>query len=181
MTDTSLSDLHALLERVTRLGAADAWRDQLNPTQLATLEYLSRANRFSRAPSHVADYLGATRGTVSQTIKALERKGFVTETRSSTDKRRTSYSVTPTGSAAMSGAQEITQVLRALPTPLRNGLEAGLRGVLEGLLQQREGRSFGICRTCQHHQTGPKSAYCRLLQVNLSLEEPNQICHEHVA
>jgi DNA-binding MarR family transcriptional regulator len=181
MTDTSPSDLRALLDRITRLSAADAWSEQLNPAQMATLEYLARANRFSRAPSHVADYLGTTRGTVSQTLKALERKGYVTETRSSTDKRRTSYSLTQSGAEAVAEDQDIQQVLAALPPSTRAGLEAGLRSVLAGLLARRQGRSFGLCRTCKHHATGPDGPQCRLLNIALSTEEPNQICHEHAA
>ncbi len=178
MANTSPSDLRALFDRVTRLSAADVWNAQLNPAQMATLEYLARANRFSRAPSHVADYLGATRGTVSQTLKALERKGHVTETRSSTDKRRTTYSLTQSGADAVAGDQDIQQILAALPAATRDGLESGLRDVLSALLARRDSRSFGLCRSCKHHATGP---YCQLLDAALTAEEPNQICHEHAA
>ncbi len=175
------SEIRALLDRVARLSAADAWSDQLNPTQHAALDYLSRANRFSRAPSHVADYLGATRGTVSQTLKALERKGFVEEHRSDTDKRRTSYFVTPNGSGAMSGTDALAAVLDDLPADVLSSLETGLKAVLKGQLTQRGGRGFGMCRTCRHHQNAPDGPYCGLLDLPLTPEEPSQICHEHAA
>ena len=181
MTEKPLTDLRALLDRVARLASADAWNAQLNPTQLAALDFLSRANRFSRAPSHVAEYLGATRGTVSQTLKSLERKGFVSETRSSTDKRRTSYAPTKTGLDALSGEQEILQALAEIPLPIRVQLEAGLRGVLSTLLNRRDGRAFGVCRTCRYHQTGADGAYCQLLETTLTAEETDQICQEHAA
>ena len=37
-----------------------------------------RANRFSPTPAALADYLASTRGTISQTLIALESKGHVT-------------------------------------------------------------------------------------------------------
>ncbi len=179
MSKPSLSELRALIERVARLAAADAWADQLNPTQLATLDYLTRANRFSRAPSHVADYLCATRGTVSQTIKALERKGFITGAGSKTDKRRRSYDATDKGWKAVAREPEIVQALRSLPEPLSKGLENGLREILSTLLSRRGGHPYGICKTCKFHQKQPKGAYCQLLEVELIEREPDQICHEY--
>ncbi len=173
--------MRALLDRLARLAVADAWADQLNPAQLAALEYPERANRFSRAPSHVADYLGATRGTVSQTLKSLERKNLLTEVRSGSDKRRTSYTVTGLGAGILQRTQEIETVLDGMTKAQRTTLEDGLRGVLTGVLALRGGRSFGICQTCAHHQHNPEGAYCRLLGVRLSQEESQQICHEHAA
>jgi DNA-binding MarR family transcriptional regulator len=38
---------------------------------------ISRANRFSRTPAAVADYLASTRGTVSRTLASLESKGYL--------------------------------------------------------------------------------------------------------
>ena len=68
-----------LLDRLARLHLASRRDDALNPAQAAALDYLARANRFSRMPSAVADYLAATRGTVSQTLKALAAKGLIVE------------------------------------------------------------------------------------------------------
>jgi predicted transcriptional regulator len=56
------------LERLTRAGEGLG----LNPAQWEALRFLARANRFSRSPAAVADYLASTRGTVSQTLIALE-------------------------------------------------------------------------------------------------------------
>lgn len=42
--------------------------------------YFARANRFTRSSSALTDYLGLTKGTVSQTINAVERKGLVKKT-----------------------------------------------------------------------------------------------------
>ena len=90
-------EARALLDRVFRVFSSEEWEEGINPAQRAALAYLARANRFSRSPSHVAEYLNSTRGTVSQTLKALTRKGLVAEHPSTTDKRSISYDVTPAG------------------------------------------------------------------------------------
>ena len=79
---TDTQTIRDLIDRLTRLAAAEEWNGPLNPSQFAALNYLARANRFSRATSHVADFLATTRGTASQTLKALSRKELIAETSS---------------------------------------------------------------------------------------------------
>ncbi len=86
--------LRSLLDRTSRLLQAGHRTGDLNPPQVAALAYLSRANRFSRSPSQVADYLSATRGTVSQTLHALEGKGLIVPVRSDQDRRSLRYDLT---------------------------------------------------------------------------------------
>ena len=65
----------ALMDRLSRAMQRAQYAGGLNPAQWEALRYIARANRYSRSPSAVAEYLGATKGTVSQTLKALEHKG----------------------------------------------------------------------------------------------------------
>ena len=69
MTNDLEAQIRFLLNRVDRVASAEDWSDDLNPTQMTILRYLDRANQFSRSPSNIADYLGTTRGTVSQSLK----------------------------------------------------------------------------------------------------------------
>lgn len=66
-----------LIDRIERLARSGVPVHGLNPAQWEALRYLGRANRFSRTPAGLAAYLGSTRGTVSQTLIALEQKGFL--------------------------------------------------------------------------------------------------------
>jgi DNA-binding MarR family transcriptional regulator len=178
--NTSAARLRPLIDRLARLSLSEDWAGDLNPSQRAALRYLARANRFSRAPSHLADYLGATRGTVSQTLAALERKSLVTEVRSASDRRRISLDLTAQGRAALGGTQAIDHVLDRLEEREAAALEAGLEAVLTGLLQQRGSRPFGLCRGCRYHQATGDGLACGLLKVPLTPEEAGQICHEQV-
>lgn len=71
--------LYDYLERLTSL--MRAWsREQplvaeLQSVQLSALHYLARCNRYSDTPLGVTEYLGLTKGTVSQSLKVLEGRG----------------------------------------------------------------------------------------------------------
>ena len=181
MTRDPTEDIPELIARLARIGAADDWTGELNPTQLAALRYLARANTFSRAPSLVADYLAATRGTVSQTLKSLARKGLVRELRSTLDRRSISYSLTPAGEAALDARPAVPASVAALDGHEAAALAAGLRRMLGAELAARGGRSFGLCRTCRHHGQRGGGAYCELLETPLGPGEADRICHEHSA
>lgn len=172
--------LRSLIERLGRLAASEGWALGLNPTQTAALDYLARANRFSRAPSQVADYLGATRGTVSQTLLSLERKGLIGAHASSSDRRSLRYDVLPKSQA---GKEEkaLDQVLAALAPVEATALALALQQVLSAVLKQRGGRAFGICHDCRHHETRGPAAFCQLLMQDLQPAEADQICYEQAA
>lgn len=171
--------IRELLDRLSRTLAAHEWSDDLNPAQRSALDYLSRANDYSRAPSNVADYLCTTRGTASQTLKALERKGFISQIRSAADKRSIRYDVTKAGLAALETPSPLDAVLKALPGEKTAQLNALLESTARGMLKQQGYRSFGVCNSCRHHTQAKGGPYCALLQVQLSPAETHRICHEH--
>lgn len=165
-----MDNTRLLLDRLSRLMQAGAWARGLNPAQAAALDYLARANRFSRAPSHVADYLGTTRGTTSQTLQALARKGLVQADAAVADRRSVTYRITEKGKAADQAG--------GLPGAVDAAEQAVLDRVLERMVRglAAEGRTFGLCATCRYHQPGPR---CALLNLALAAEEADQLCHEH--
>src|SRR5690606_7500665 len=77
----SASDLHLLLERVSSLFRSQirehASEHGLKLVQLEALIFFSTANRYSDTVGALTEYLGVTKGTVSQTVMALERRGLV--------------------------------------------------------------------------------------------------------
>ncbi len=178
---TSSNHILTLIKRLARLDASEVWETDLNPAQIAALDYLARANRLSRAPSHVAEYLGTTRGTMSQTLKALTRKGYVGERRSDADRRSISYDLTDAGIELVARYGNLSKTIDTLPAKQRTELFDTLSDVLKRQLAAHDGRAFGICKTCVHHQTTGDRAYCSLLSVPLSADEAERICHEQVA
>jgi DNA-binding MarR family transcriptional regulator len=177
------TDLHIreLVNRLARLDAASAWGSDLNPTQRAVLDYLGRANRFSRSPSHVADYLGSTRGTVSQSFKSLVQKGYVSERRSEFDKRAISFDLTEKGLDVVKAGSPLTDVLAGCSSDQKDAVLTALQQVLGGVLSQNAGRAFGVCANCVHHVSRPLGGFCSLLSEPLTQSETTQICHEYTS
>jgi DNA-binding MarR family transcriptional regulator len=181
MPSDSHTEIRQLLDRLCRLAAAEEWTADLNPSQRAALAYLARANRFSRAPSQVAEHLSSTRGTISQTLKALHRKGYVAETRSETDRRSISYDVTKAGLEALRKAALFEEPLARYSARELADLSDSLKLLLHRVLQTRGNRPFGICRECIHHRIRQDTRYCDLLDVKLRETEAEEICFEQVS
>lgn len=165
-----------MIDRLARLTATEDRSGSLNPAQAAALDYLGRANRFSRAPSHVADYLGATRGTISQTLKALERKGLIVARSNPEDRRSVIYDLTTEGVLESERNRDAEAALDALPEGDRLALDRGLRGAMQAMLDAQGGRTFGICGLCRYHEVDGTGRSCALLGVALAAPEAAQVC-----
>src|SRR5258708_20339693 len=61
--------------------------ESLQPVHIQALVYLSRANRYSNTPQALAEYLGLTKGTVSQTLLLLDRRGLIERFEDDIDRR----------------------------------------------------------------------------------------------
>ena len=179
MTQNHEIRIRTLIERLAKITTAVDWKEGLNPAQYNALSYLALANKYSRSPSHVADYLCTTRGTASQTLKSLEQKGYIQSVASATDKRSTSYQLTDAGRAVSRAPHSIDQAIATMTKAEQNQLETTLENTVPHLLAHQKRKSFGLCHTCIHNDTNDGSAMCRLFGISLDTEEIHQICHEH--
>lgn len=174
-----------LIERIGRVLRAGDHATGLNPAQAEALRYLARANRFSRTPAALAEFLGCTRGTVSQTLLALEAKGLIERQANARDGRSVTLALTKAG----------TEFLRSDPvrtlaaTIDASGADARLADHLEATLHeaivQRGGRAFGVCHSCRHfrrdQRKGAAPHHCALLDEPLSANGSLLICAEQTA
>ena len=177
--------LAALLARISRLIATDAHAKGLRPVQWEVLRYLARANRFSNTAVALCAYLGLTKGTVSQTLMALEAKGFVRKEADEQDRRCTRLSLTPAAKKMLRNDPigETEAALEGLPVSTRHKLERGLDALLSARLAARAHRPFGQCQDCLHFAANhPEGAphRCQLLGEKLRDLDAVKICCEQV-
>lgn len=174
-----------LIERLGRLLRAGDHATGLNPAQAEALRYLSRANRFSRTPAALADYLGSTRGTVSQTLLSLEGKGLIERKANARDGRSVLLAITKSGLRYL-GVDPVRALARTIDATgadarLADDLEASLRAAIA----ERGGRAFSACHTCRHFRRDQRSGafphHCVLLDEKLSAADAVAICVEHAA
>ena len=142
------------------------------------MEYLSNANRFSRSPSHVANYLNTTRGTMTQTLKTLKRKGYIAEGRLENDKRLITYELTDVGRKVTAQPNTLLQALGAQSKESLELIEQGLGCILKKTIAAGGQKPFGVCRDCRYFKQQSVGGFCDLLAVSLSAAESKQICHE---
>ena len=169
------------LDRLARRGEAG----NLNPAQWEALRFVARANRFSRTPAALAEYLGSTRGTVSQTLISLEEKGYVTREPSMRDRRSVALGLTRLGERALD-ADPILALAASLAASGTDELELlvdRLRGALHTMISGNAGRAFGACYTCRHFRPAARDDdraphHCALLDEQLSDSDSRAICVE---
>ncbi|MFK8330568.1 MarR family winged helix-turn-helix transcriptional regulator [Pseudomonas sp. BJa5] len=177
--------LFDLLERLSSL--TRVWFRQhplladLQPIQLSALLYLSRCNRYSNTPLAVTEYLGLTKGTVSQSLKALETKGLIVKTQDQADKRSVHLSLTAPARALLDAVMP-PAFLASASTRMgeRAGdLEALLSELLRTIQQHEDVPGFGLCKTCRFHRKTTTGGFCELTQEPLAPAERELICREH--
>lgn len=183
--DPSALEAAHLIDRLDRLTRSGASVGGLNPAQWEALRYLARANRFSRTPAALADYLGSTRGTVSQTLIALEQKGFVGRMQSTRDKRSIDLELTSQAEAALRDdpLNALARDLAASAGADVDGIVTTLRAALHRAVARNDGKAFGACHTCRHFQrdigTASRAPHrCGLLDEPLSESDCHAICVE---
>jgi DNA-binding MarR family transcriptional regulator len=182
------ADLARLLDLAERLGNLAEARLKalgaphgLQTVHVRVLLYLAAANRYSNTPLAVGEYLGLTKGTVSQSLILLETKGYLSRGADARDRRVVRLALTAAGQAVVVEAEDLGR-LRAASAEVPAGLLEGLTGLLRQLQILEGRRSFGQCRTCRHHLAdGPDLWRCGLTGEPLSQADSVRICREHVS
>lgn len=180
MTD-SFADL---VTRLCRIAHAAQFADGLNPAQWEAMRFLSRANRYSASPGALAEYLGTTKGTASQTLISLETKGMVARVRSDLDRRKVRLTLTDAGRARL-GRDPLRMIEQAgaeIPDDQRALVVSAMSDLIDNLCRQNGDARFGVCGECCHKEGGCEDdcaadeVLCGLTGETLSQREPTQIC-----
>ncbi|MEW8505767.1 MAG: MarR family winged helix-turn-helix transcriptional regulator [Candidatus Thiodiazotropha sp.] len=179
--------IHSYLERLSNLLRSEMRRTGsdagLQPVQIDALHYLSTCNRYSDTPMGVTEYLGQTKGTVSQTLKVLERKGLLKRKVDREDKRVTHLRVTPAGRHLLDRMVPTVNFIDAcqlLDQKTQGELETSLHTLLRSVQRAAGSKTFGVCHTCRYNRyEGEGRYYCELVNAGLSEADVQLICREH--
>ena len=141
-----------LLLLLGRLVQAEGYHGELSPAQWMALRFFARANPFSRTPSAFAEFQATTRGTATQTIKALEAGGYLVRQRSEADGRSVSLRLTDKGHEAL--ARDPFEVLvgavDSLDAQEQTAMHHALHQVLTTVAASAAHRRFGVCQDCAY-------------------------------
>lgn len=183
----SADEIHNHIERLSNLLRTDS-RQQLTghglqPVQLEVLHYLSVCNRYSNTGKGVAEYLGQTKGTVSQSIKVLERKGLVTKQIDNTDKRIVHLIISSSAKKLLKNiipAPLFSNACKRIKKQSMSKIISALTSLLMAVQKANGLKSFGICHTCRYNKNLNDGNYlCGLTKEVLTSKEVQLICREH--
>jgi DNA-binding MarR family transcriptional regulator len=185
-SDDDVPDAGETLRQLARLAAL--WRRAdftlgLTPVHWEVLRYLRVANRYSNTPGAVTDYLGATKGTMSQTLALLEKKGLITKSGRDDDKRSVSLHLTEQAIAVLKDDQRLLSA--DVVTDLKPKAQRRFAQALEALVRTEALRlsasSFGVCATCIYFREAVRdaSARCMKFEADISGDEAQMICADH--
>lgn len=147
------------------------------------LEYLSRCNRYSDTMQAVTEYLGLTKGTVSQSIKLLKEKGYIEKIADTKDGRVQHLHLTESGGEYIWGADSRTRaVFEGININPAYARVFGtiLKDVLWQMQMRQNKKGFLQCHTCRHNRALEDGTFmCGLTLEALDAEDTQKICREH--
>ncbi len=140
------------------------------------LEYLATCNKYSDTPLALVEYLGQTKGSISQSLMKMEANGLIVKKPDDNDKRSVHLELTAKGRQFWKKLQATLPVIPIEYASAMNELTSLLRD-----LQTMHGRKgFSVCSTCRYNQkTGTDSFRCGLTGEGLTQKDVTKICREH--
>ena len=173
-----ISGASQLLERFSALHRSlmrrFASEEGLQLVHVEILQYLSACNRYSDTTQVISEYLGQTKGSISQSLGNLEENGFIKKTQDKIDKRVFHLSLT------VNGQSVVQRMTKTIDLDGAEKQEPALKKILASLQKRNGLRGFGICQSCRYNQsTGPNSFVCGLTNEKLSSTDMKKLCKEH--
>lgn len=177
---------HDLIERLCNLVRADVravcHEYGMRPVQLEALKFLTQCNRYSDTPQAVAEYLGLTKGTVSQTLKVLKKKALLRKQSDTRDKRLVHLKPTARGRRLVERAMPAEALTLGIDKLSRSESQVtveSLRFLLRSVQQANELKTFAPCHTCRFNQKREGGYFCELTQEPLAEQDIVLLCREH--
>jgi DNA-binding MarR family transcriptional regulator len=178
-----------LLERVSQVFRALQWemakRHKLTPLQIQILLFLK--NRKEAIPSQIAQELGLTKATLSESISALEKKKLIRRITNKKDRRFIDILLTLQGKKVV---RELISVENVFEHYLSEFSDTDKRNSLKFLLNIISLLYLGgyisvirLCCTCQHFEKDAIRSgvhFCKLLGKEMSTEEIRINCVSYI-
>lgn len=174
---------------------AKAWESavgqEVNPTQAQILALLLRADQDGVTLAYLADRLGVSGPTASDSVSALEKKGLVRKHPSPSDRRALAIQLTKAGGVAARKVAESPADLLSVVQELSSEDEASLLRVLVTLIHELEARGLVAphrsCVTCRFFepdsdpQDSERPYYCAFVRAHFGDPNLRLDCQDHEA
>ena len=173
------NDAHIWLERLTSLyknqmrQAANEEGVQL--VHIEALQYLSICNQYSNTAQALSEYLGQTKGSISQSIKLMEKIGYIERKSCEKDKRVIKLYLTKNGTLCL---KRVSKKLDSFPDG--SSTASKLQSILKEWQKYSSQQSFGQCSSCSYNAKLNNNKFqCGLTQEPLNSKNIKKICRKH--
>ena len=181
--DVAAGQTLARLERLARLMRSASQTHGLNAAQWEALRYVSRANSFSNSPSALTRYLGATKGTTSQTLLSLIKKGAIAKVTRNDDGRSVVLELTEAGQKILEGDPllSLDKAIADLGDKTSKRFAKGLGELLRAEVDRQGEPGFGNCNNCVHASKNQAEVRCGALNIDVRAGDAEKLCLYHKA
>lgn len=182
MNDKLFNIIERLANLLRQEVRAEGQRLGLQPIQQEALYYLSICNRYSDTTLAVTEYLGLTKGTVSQSLKVLENKALIRKEKDKNDLRITHLKVTEAGKQFLVDTcppEKFTQAVRQLSDDKQAETASLMQDILKNYQQVTGRNAFGLCQNCKFNQKNNDGIMCKLTNEPLTVSDIALICREY--
>ncbi len=140
------------------------------------LQYLSISNKYSNTAQAMSEYLGQTKGSISQSISFLEELNYIERKPCKKDGRAVKIYLTKEGKACLKRMfSNITQ-----PPPNDDTSIEAVKEILFNWQAENDMKSFGQCKSCRFNESSNEGKFkCGLTGERLSKSDIEKICREH--
>ncbi len=181
------SRIVAALERLSEAFRVLLWNEAkqhgVSPIQVQMLAFLRFHPEVRRNVSSLAQEFNMTKATISDAVKTLEQKGFLSRRTLEHDARAQSLDLTPEGielaDKTSDFAAPVVERVASLSQGQKEGLLTSLLQVIYQLNQAGILTVQRMCFTCRFHRQSGLSHYCELLKKPLAVSELRLDCPEH--
>ncbi|MEZ2441877.1 MarR family winged helix-turn-helix transcriptional regulator [Chitinophaga sp. RCC_12] len=169
------SKVVASLERLSEAFRVLLWQEAtqygLSPIQIQVLTFLLHYPEEKRTVTTLASYFNMTKATISDAVKSLEQKNYLTRKASPTDTRSHTLHLVKEGKAVARKVEQFADPLHAtvaqLPLKDQAGLLEQLMQLIYQLNQQEIISTQPMCFNCEHLNE-KKGYHCNKLKISLN-------------
>lgn len=175
-----MNDIDIWLERLSSLYKSQMRQavssEGIQLVHLEILRYLSISNKYSNTAQALSEYLGQTKGSISQSLKLLEKDGYVERLPCIDDKRVTRIHLTTLGKNSL---KRMSRYLMPDLGEEPQTVEA-IKSLLHTWQTNNNHKGFGQCQSCRYNrELGEGKFKCGLTGEPLSMTDIRKICREH--
>ncbi len=182
-----MNDILQLIQRLAVVAQAEnrqlAGAAGLQPVHIDVLRYLARCNRYSNTPAAIGQFLSSTKGTVSQSVKVLERERLVSKLSDAKDGRVIRLRLLKKGRDLLKRIDDESAIQAAaedVAADERNVLANSLASLLRRAQRLNGSKTFGVCKSCRFFtQLTDGGFQCGITSEPLTVEDSRRICVEH--